>query len=45
VRVRGDAMEPVRPGELRVLQEDEGTGKGGGAPEGGVNGEKARPAV
>ncbi len=37
----GSAGGHVRPGELRVLQEDEGAREAGGAPQGGVNGDGA----
>lgn len=45
VRVRGFVGRRVRSGELRVLQEDEGTREAGGAPEGGVNGDGTLPAL
>ena len=45
VRVHGLTFRHVRPGELRVLQEDEGTREGGGAPQGWVNGDGALAAL
>ena len=44
VRVRRLAAGHARPGELRVLQEDEGACECGGTPQGGMNGERALPA-
>src|SRR3954447_17219306 len=38
VRVHGPALRRARPGELRVLQEDEGAREGGGTPKGWMNG-------
>jgi len=44
VRVRRLAAGHARPGELRVLQEDEGACECGGTPQGGMNGVCALPA-